>query len=80
MAINPICDAGLSFSASISVVVQAMTAWFAPLNRRDFKFSFAVLLLKFAAQVACSIRSNLLHISIERYKIHARWWKKVPQP
>ena len=61
MAINPICDTGingLSFSASISVVVVAMTVWFAALIRRDFKLSFAVLFIRIhcTGSVQCPVK------------------------
>ena len=38
-----VCLSALLYS---SVVVAAMTAWFALFNRRDFKLSFAVLLIR----------------------------------
>ena len=53
---------GLSFSASISVAVLAMTGWFALLNFLSLYF-----LLESVVQVACSIRSNLHNSSIEHY-------------
>ena len=65
---------GMSFSASISGAVQAMIAWFAPLNRQLLKFSFSVLFMR----ICCTGSEQYPTFPQNAIQIHARWWKNVP--
>ena len=71
---------GLSFSTSISVVVVAMTTWFALLNRRGFNLSFSVLFIIIHCTGSVQYPVKVAqHFHRTLYKYPLRWLKNVPQ-